>query len=413
MDRLNEIQTRKEAIKSQVENLKDVQEVRNLIQEVKELNAEEQQLKDIQSRNVIAEGLENNDPSIKKSVVKEERKMDTDKLKELRNSAEYINAYAEYVKTGKDEEVRALLTTNAEENGSIAVPDFIYDVVKTAWDKNDIMSLVSKAELKGNIKIQFEISGSDAVIHKEGKEAVAEEELKEGIVTITPENIKKWIAISDEVMDLRGEKFLEYIYRELTYKITKKAADQLISLISKLPAVATSESVSANKVEMAPETVTIAVAVANLSDEATNPVIVMNKLTYADFKKAQYANGYGVDVFEGLNVKINNSLPAYSAAEEKAVYAIVGDFGYGALANFPNGQDVVDFKFDELSRKKEDLVEILGRQYVGLGLVADKAFTLLTKPAASEAVALKSSVKVATTAKTSTAKTDEESTSTK
>ena len=156
MDRLSEIQTRKDAIKSQIENLKDVEEVRSLIQEVKDLNAEEQQLKDIQSRAVIAEGLENNDPSIKKSVVKEERKMnDTDKLKELRNSAEYINAYAEYVKTGKDEEVRALLTTNAEESGSIAVPDFIYDVVNTAWDKNEIMSLVSKSELKGNIKMDL------------------------------------------------------------------------------------------------------------------------------------------------------------------------------------------------------------------------------------------------------------------
>lgn len=413
MDRLNEIQTRKEAIKSQVESLKDVQEVRNLIQEVKELNAEEQQLKDIQSRAVIVEGLEKNDPSIKKSVVKEERNMDTDKLKELRNSAEYINAYAEYVKTGKDEEVRALLTTNAEEKGSIAVPDFIYDVVKTAWDKNDIMSLVSKAELKGNIKIQFEISGSDAVIHNEGKEAIAEEELKEGIVTITPENIKKWIAISDEVMDLRGEKFLEYIYNELTYKITKKAADQLISLIAKLPETATETSVSANKVKREPQSATIAVAIANLSDEASNPTIVMNKLTYANFKEAQYANGYAVDVFEGLNVRFNNSLPAYDAAEENAVYAIVGDFGYGALANFPNGQDVVDFKFDELSRKKEDLVEILGRQYVGLGLVADKAFTLLTKPTTSEAVALKSSVKVATTTKKTTTKTADESTSTK
>ena len=32
----------------------------------------------------------------------------------------------------------------------------------------------------------------------------------------------------------------------------------------------------------------IAEAIANLSDEATNPIIVMNKLTFAAFKEAQY-----------------------------------------------------------------------------------------------------------------------------
>ena len=109
----------------------------------------------------------------------------------------------------------------------------------------------------------------------------------------------------------------------------------------------------------------------------------MNKLTYANFKAVQYANNYGVDVFEGIDVKFNNSLPAYDTASANDVYAIVGDLGHGALANFPNGIETVDFKFDELSRKKEDLVEILGKEYVGLGLVADKAFALLTKPTTS------------------------------
>ena len=275
MDRLKEIETRKDEIRSELETVETEEKVKELNDEVDALNAEVSEIQESQERDEVAKELEKDD-SEAKEIFKEERKM---KVKEIRNSAKYINAYAEYVKTGKDEEIRSLLTTNAEENGSIAVPDFIYDVVKTAWDKNEIMSLVSKAELKGNVKIQFEISGTDAVIHKEGKEAIAEEELKEGIVTIVPSHIKKWISISDEVMELRGEKFLEYIYSELTYRITKKAADELVSLIAKLPAVATETSVSANKVQMAPETTTIAVAISNLSDEATNPTIIMNKLT--------------------------------------------------------------------------------------------------------------------------------------
>lgn len=378
-ERLEEIKKRKQEIRTQLDDVKEIEKVEELSKEADALSAEEKELQLRSKREVLAKSLEKDSTEAKELIKMEERKMNE---KEIRNSKKYIDAYAEYIKTGKSEEVRSLLTTNVE-NGTIAVPDFVYDVVKTAWDKNEIMSLVTKSELKGNVKVQFEISGSDAVVHKEGGAAVTEEELKEGIVTIVPSNIKKWISISDEVMDLRGEKFLQYIYSELTYKITKKAADQLVGLIKALPVTATTTSPSANKVVMAPAAVTIATAVANLSDEAANPVIIMNKLTYATFKAVQYANNYAVDIFEGLNVKFNNSLPAYDAASDEAVYAIVGDLGHGTLANFPNGTETVEFKFDELSRKKEDLVEILGKEYVGLGVVADKSFALLTKPKAS------------------------------
>ena len=59
-------------------------------------------------------------------------------------------------------------------------------------------------------------------------------------------------------------------------------------------------------------------------------------------------------------------------------FAIVGDLGYGALANFPNG-DGIDFKVDEMTLKKQDLVEIMGRQFVGIGVVAPDAFVKITK----------------------------------
>ena len=57
---------------------------------------------------------------------------------------------------------------------------------------------------------------------------------------------------------------------------------------------------------------------------------------------------------------------------------IVGDLDHGALMNFPNG-DGIEFKFDELTLKKQDLIEVLGRQFVGIGVVADKAFVKVTK----------------------------------
>lgn len=311
--------------------------------------------------------------------VKDERKVNT---MEMRNTPEYINAYAEYIKSGNDMECRKLTSENdttPNGTGTVAVPEFVYDIVKTAWEREGIMSLVRKSYLRGNLKVQFEISGSDAAIHAEGDTAVSEETLVLGIVTLVPQSIKKWISISDEVYDLRGEEFLRYIYDELTYRIAKKAADTLIAKIEACGTVSTTTCPGVPKLKAAsPALGTVAAAMAMLSDEAANPVVIMNKATWGAFKAVEYAGNFPVDPFEGLPVIFNNTITAVSAATTGVTYAIVGDLGHGALANFPNG-DGIDFKFDELSKKKEDLIEVLGREYVALGVVAADAFVKITK----------------------------------
>lgn len=306
--------------------------------------------------------------------VKDERKVTT---MEVRNTPEYINAYAEYIKSGNDKECRSLLTENV--SGAVAVPEFVYDIVKTAWEKEGIMSLVRKSYLRGNLKVQFEISGGEATVHTEGAAAVSEEALVLGIVELVPKSIKKWIAISDEVYDLRGEEFLRYIYDELTYRIAKKAADEMIAKIEACGTVSTTTCPAVPKLKAAtPAVGTVAAAMAMLSDEAANPVVIMNKATWGAFKAAQYAASYAIDPFEGLPVVFNNTIKSSAAATTGETYAIVGDLGHGALANFPNGEGI-DFKFDELSKKKEDLIEVLGREYVALGVVASDAFVKITK----------------------------------
>ena len=297
---------------------------------------------------------------------------------EVRNTPEYINAYAEYIKTGKDMELRTLLSENAT-NGTVPVPEFVYDIVKTAWNKEGIMSLVRKSYLKGNLKVGFEISGGDATVHTEGAAAVSEESLVLGIVNMVPKSIKKWISISDEVYDLRGEAFLRYIYDELAYRIAKKAADEMIAKIEACGTVSTTTCPGVPKDTQATIALGgVAAAMSKLSDEAANPVVMMNKLTWGSYKAAQYAASYNVDPFEGLPVVFNNTIKAFSAATTGETYAIVGDLGHGALANFPNGEGIT-FKFDELSRKKEDLIEVLGREYVALAVVAPDAFVKITK----------------------------------
>ena len=382
MSRKEEIEARKLELREELEKTEEPEKVEEINNEVEALNEEVQEIEKHEEENKVAEELEEK-KFMAKEIVKEERKMND--AKELRNSKEYIEAYAEYIKTNDDKQLRALLTTGA--SGTVEVPDMVYDVVKTAWDREDLMRRVNTISVKGNFKVQFEVSGDPAVVHTEGASAVSEESLVLGVVTLIPESIKKWISISDEVLDLRGEAFLRYVYDELTYRIAKKCADILVGKIAQLPQslspngeTGVYDKVSANKISKAPGIGVVAEAIANLSDETRDITIVMNKLTYANFKEAQYGANFPVDPFEGYTVVFNNTLPAYGTASANAVYMIVGDFNHGALANYPEGEGVA-MKYDDTTLMTQDLVRILGRRYVGVEAVADKSFCLIGKPA--------------------------------
>jgi len=404
---LQEIENKKLELRKAIDEAETDEDLEKLKSEVEAINnekpdgkepeekepepAKDGETKDItpeEERKLLQDAKNLEERNIKNNGLKGRKKME--EKQEFRNSKEYIDAYANYVKTGDDKELRALITTGgyaSSNSPTVEVPDLVYDFVKTAWQREDLMRRVTSLAVKGNFKVQFEASAGDASVHTEGQSAVSEEELVLGVVTLTPASIKKWISISDEVLDMRGEEFLRYIYDELTYRIAKKCADQLIGIIKALPSSLSAngetgvyDTVSANKIASAPAVGTVAKAVANLSDEAGEYTIVMNKLTYGNFKDAQYANGYAVDPFEGIDVVFNNSLPAYDSADPNAVYMIVGDFRHGAMATYPNGEDIT-IKFDDTTDMTKDLIRILGRRYVGLGAVADKAFTLVAKPA--------------------------------
>lgn len=330
-------------------------------------------------RSEIRAAVANGDGQTIEKVVKEKRTMT---LVELRSSPEYIDAYANYVKSEDPTEVRNMLTTinDTTPNGTatIPVPVFVEDIVRTAWEREGITSRVRKSYLKGNLKVGFEISGTAAVIHAEGASAVSTEDLVLGTVEMIPQSIKKVVQLSDEVYDLRGEAFLRYIYDELTYRIAKKAADTLVAKIIACGTVSTTTCPGVPAIASTATLGTVAAAMANLSDEANNPVIMMNKLTWGKFKGLQANGSYAYDVFENLPVVFNNTIAAYDAASTGDTYMIVGDLDQGALMNFPNG-DGIAFKFDDLTLKKQDLIEVLGRQFVAIGVVAPNAFVKVTK----------------------------------
>lgn len=373
---------RKAEIASTDKDSLDNEELRALVEELTAINTELEARKAAEEeRKALAEAIVNGiGTTVEEAPVEEviEEKRNTMTEMEIRKSPEYEEAYARYLKSEDDREVRALLSENAT-NGTVPVPTVVYDIIKTAWERDGITSRVRKAYLRGNLKVGFEVSSDGATIHTEGSAAINPENLVIGVVELKPVSIKKVIQISDEALDLSGRAFLEYIYDELTYQIAKKAADTLLDKIFACGTASTTTQVAVAKYTSTTISVgLVAQAIGLLSDEAANPVVVLNKQTWAAIKNAQAANNYAYDPFEGLPIVFNNHITAFSAATTGVPYMLVGDFGHGALMNFPNG-DEISITLDRLTLKKQDLVEVFGREFVGMEPVAPFAFTKVVK----------------------------------
>lgn len=296
---------------------------------------------------------------------------------EIRSSEAYMEAYKNYIITGNDAECRALLTMNAT-GGTVPAPSILDNGVKTEWEKDGIMSRVTRTFVRGNLKVAFEKSADPAVVHTEGTNAPAEEELTLGVVELIPENIKKWITISDEAVAMGGEEFLRYIYDEITYQIVKKAAALAITDVTGAPTAHTASAIGVAKVSAAPSVTAVPTAAANLSDEATDIVVVMNRLTEVDFLAAAAAGNFAVDPFAGLQRVYTSALPAYSAASAGAVYAIVGNLN-AIQFNFPEGEGVI-IKWDDLSLSEKDMVKVVGRQYAAHKVTKPGRLCNIAKP---------------------------------
>lgn len=193
----------KEMDMEQVENrmteikveIADADEAR-LAELTEEIDALEQRKADIHAeienrKAEIAEVANGEGHEIEKVIEERDKPME---IEEIRNSKAYIDAFANYIKTGKDDEVRALLTTNATVAGAyLPVPEIVESRIRTAWDRLGLMNLVRKTFARGNLKVGFELSATGAVIHDEGTNAPVEESLTFGVIELKPESIKKWI----------------------------------------------------------------------------------------------------------------------------------------------------------------------------------------------------------------------------
>ena len=373
---VQELEERKQAIASEIET--DGADLDALEAEAKSINAElearkAEEAQKVETRAAVTEGA----GEVVIEFKEEKREMKTNE--EIRASKEYIDAFAKYLISEDDRECRSLLTVDA--SGSVPVPTIVDEIIRTAWEKDDILSRVRKTYIRGNLKVAFELSADGAYVHNEGTTAPTEESLSLGIVTMIPKNIKKWIHVSDEAVAMGGESLVRYIYNELTYQILKKLSSLVVADVAGAKTSADSDECSAAKITAAPSVTTFATAFANLSDEASNPVIVMNKLTYANFVAAQAAGNFSFDPFRGFPVAFSSALPAYDTASTNDVYAFIGDMS-GVQVNYPEGDGIV-IKYDDVTEAEKDMVKIVGRQYAAHALTACGRFCNIAKPSAA------------------------------
>lgn len=356
---IEQLEERKAAIPTELDN-EDV-DLNALEEEVKGINAELESRKEAEAKRVEirAEVAKGEGEVVAK--IEEVQEAKTMSNTEVRSSNEYKNAYGELIKKNYDldrvnEEMRALLTTNAESDGMIAVPAGVDEKIRTAWENDEIMSRVTRTFFKGNLKVGHEAAAGPAVVHSEGGDAVEPEDLTIAYVELVPEMIKKVVEVSDEVLAINGT-LVDYLYDEIEYQIVKLAAATAVQKIVASDLTATSALAGD-----APTTADIVTAAGKLSGEATNPVLIMSRSTAAAIKADALGANYAYDPFDGMPVLYTDDTNLGGAA------FLIADLS-AVQANFPEG-DGAKFKLDELTKADADIVRIIGRLYAGIDVVA-------------------------------------------
>ena len=287
-----QLEERKAAIAAEAEGMgsspEDLDGLKALEEEMRTINEEIEARKAAEAeRRELAEKIANGSGEVinEDPSTTEERKTKMDNL-EVRNSREYIDAFANYIKTGSDAECRALLSDGAA-TGTVPIPEFVAGIVADRVRESRILSRVRKVNAPGVLKVGFEINAPEATYHAEGAAAVTEEALTLGIVTMNPASFKKWVSFSDELMD-NSQAFIEYIYDEITRGIIKAEEKAVVQAILAAPQTATATAPAVAKTGAAAGEITDFVnARALLSGAAEDLVVIVSPAAYATYRGLQ------------------------------------------------------------------------------------------------------------------------------
>ena len=349
---IEQMEERKKAIVAELDN--EGADLDALESEMRSINEEMEARKNTEAKKAeIRSAVAAGNGEVKKTFKEEKNEMQTEERKK-----EMIDALAEYIKGRATPEQRAMLLTTDATGGTVKVSNIVDDFIWTDWDKSPILSRVRKVYVQGNYSVGYEASASGAVIHEEGGAAPTEETLTLAYINFVAQYFKKWIRVSDRVLALKGQAFMDYLMDEFGHQIAIALENEVVREIA--------ASTLSAKVTNAIDNTAAMAGFAALSDEATNPVVILSKATYATIMNERATTGAKIeDPFNGFEVLFNNTVEGM----------LVGDLD-GVVANFPEGED---FKFivDEKSLAEQDLVKIVGKVLVSIHLVRPNGFAVV------------------------------------
>lgn len=245
MDRLKEIETRMSEIKSSVETLEDLEEIRKLNEEVDALKSEKAEIEARMAREDVAKKLENN-VSIAKELKKEEEPKMEEKF--TLSSPEYRSAWAKKLMGLSEDkftenEKRALgdaITTTATEfvasaadtqginNGGLFIPTSVrMDLMELISKESPIFRDARKLQVSGNVDLPYLFAADDANWYAELTDTI-----NEGIefknLQLTGWELAKDIVITWKLEEMAVESFIDFILDELNNKMGKALINAVI-----------------------------------------------------------------------------------------------------------------------------------------------------------------------------------------
>ena len=245
MDRLKEIETRMSEIKSSIETIADVEEIKKLESEVDTLTSEKRDIEARIARDNIAKKLESSELEARKIESEEDFKME--KKFDL-SSPEYRSAWAKKLMGLSEEkftedEKRALgdaVTTTATtfvasdastqgiNNGGLFIPTSVrMDLMELISKDSPIFRDVRKLQVSGNIDLPYLFAADDANWYTELTDTV-----NEGIefknMQLTGWELAKDIVITWKLEEMAVESFIAFILDELNNKMGKALINAVI-----------------------------------------------------------------------------------------------------------------------------------------------------------------------------------------
>ena len=228
MDRLKEIESRKAEIKSKVETLTDIEEIRKLTEEVDALNVEERDLTERETRKQIADGIQNGTIEAKNiDLKKEEIKMEEKKFGI--ETKEFRSAFLKRL-MGKELSVeeRAIVTA---ENVEGAIPTSTQNsIFEKVVKKAPMLDEITLLNVKGNVSFAVEGARPDGADHEEGA-TIAESAINLVKVDLAGTEIVKLVTISETVKTMTIDAFEDWLTDMLADSIANAVESKIFTAL--------------------------------------------------------------------------------------------------------------------------------------------------------------------------------------